>query len=295
MSALSEGEAAELFRREPDRYLAAPGSGVEIAYRRVGTGPDVLFVHGWPVSGATFRRLLPHLAERVTCHLVDLPGMGSSRQVPGAKLSIRLWIEAVRQVPGLLGLERFAVVGHDSGGLVARHAFAGDPRLRGLGLIDTEQIRGPGWRFRLFLAAAHAPGFGATFRRVIGMRRIRRNGLVLGSAFADASFLEGEFDEFFLRPLREDAGRARAAVALLRSFDGRLIRELPALHAAIAAPVRLVWGEQDRFFPVAWAREMVASFPRAELVVVPGAGLFVHEEHPAEVAAALLPVLAREG
>ncbi len=45
--------AADLFRREPDRYLDV-GAG-EVAYRRVGEGPDVLFVHGWPVSGATFR------------------------------------------------------------------------------------------------------------------------------------------------------------------------------------------------------------------------------------------------
>ena len=38
----------------------------------------MLFVHGWPVSGATFRRLLPHLTEHVTCHLLDLPGAGDS-------------------------------------------------------------------------------------------------------------------------------------------------------------------------------------------------------------------------
>ncbi len=294
MATLGEQEALEIFRREPDRYLAVPGTGVEVAYRRVGTGPDVLFVHGWPVSGATFRRLLPHLAGRVTCHLVDLPGMGWSRHAPGTALSIRLWIEVVRQVPGLLGLETFAVVGHDSGGLVARHAFAGDRRMRGLGLIDTEQVRGPGWRFRLFLAAGRVPGFGATFRRIIGMRRLRRNGLVLGSVFADASLLDGEFDALFLRPLREDPERARWAVELLRSFDLRLIRELPGLHAAIEAPVQLVWGERDRFFPVGWAREMVATFPRAALTVVPGAGLFAHEERPAEVAAALLPVLVGE-
>ena len=39
----------------------------------------MLFVHGWPVSGATFRTLLPYLVEHVTCHLIDLPGAGSSR------------------------------------------------------------------------------------------------------------------------------------------------------------------------------------------------------------------------
>jgi pimeloyl-ACP methyl ester carboxylesterase len=39
------------------------------------------------------------------------------------------------------------------------------------------------------------------------------------------------------------------------------------------------------------AEAMVKDFPNARLSVVPGAGLFTHEERPAEVAEALLPTL----
>jgi pimeloyl-ACP methyl ester carboxylesterase len=53
-----------------------------------------------------------------------------------------------------------------------------------------------------------------------------------------------------------------------------------------------VWGEDDLFFPVDRAREMVDTFPDARLEVVAGARLFSHEEQPAAVADALLPVLA---
>ena len=45
-------------------------------------------------------------------------------------------------------------------------------------------------------------------------------------------------------------------------------------------------------FPVERARDMVATFPDAQLQIVEGAGLFAHEERPAEVAAALLDVIA---
>ena len=146
---LTAAQASDLFRRPPDKYLDV-GSGAEVAYRRIGTGPDVLFVHGWPVSGATFRTLLPHLADQVTCHLIDLPGAGSSRWTADTPLSIASHIAAVRSVVDQLGFDSVAVVGHDSGGLIARHALAGDPRLRALGLIDTEQTSGPSWRFRTF-------------------------------------------------------------------------------------------------------------------------------------------------
>ena len=280
--------AADLFRREPDRFLDV-GAG-EVAYRRVGTGPDVLFVHGWPVSGATFRKLLPHLVDHVTCHVIDLPSCGSSRFTSATPLTLEQHISSVRAVLELLELNDVAVVGHDSGGLIARHAVAGDPRLRALGLIDTEQLR-LSWRFRSFISIRRLPGVSAGLGWVAGQRRLRRNGFVLGDAFADAALLDGEFDEFFLKPLHDDQTRRDAAIRLLRSFDLQHVRDLPKLHSRIEVPVQLVWGEHDKFFPVQWAKDMVGSFPNAQLAVIEGAGLFSHEERPAEVAQALLPIL----
>ena len=286
---ISATAAADLFRREPDRFLDV-GSG-EVAYRTLGSGPDVLFVHGWPVSGATFRTLLPYLADHVTCHLIDLPGAGSSRFTGDTPLSIENHIRSVRRVVDLLDLNDVAVVGHDSGGMIARHAMAGDPRLRALGLIDTEQSTGVSWKFRSFLAGRRVPGFGAALGWLAGRPRLRRSRLVLGDAFADRSLLDGEFDEFFLQPLHRSAAHRDAAMRLLRSFDYQHVRDLGELHQRIDVPVQLVWGELDRFFPVKWAEQMVASFPDARLQIIEGAGLFAHEERPAEVAEALLPVL----
>jgi pimeloyl-ACP methyl ester carboxylesterase len=285
---MSAAEAAELFRREPERHLDV-GAG-EAAYRRVGTGPDVLFVHGWPLSGATFRTLLPHLVDHVTCHLIDLPSAGSSRFDADTPMSINQHIESVRRIVDLLELDEVAVVGHDSGGLIARHAMAGDSRLRAMGLINTEPLR-PGFRFKSFIAARHLPGLSAGLGWVAGKPRIRRLGLVLGDAFADSSLLDGEFDEFFLQPLHRSKKHRDAASKLLRSFDMKLVTGLDAVHRQIDVPVQLVWGDQDPFFPVDRAREMVPSFPDAALEVLEGAGLLSHEERPAEVAQALLPTL----
>ncbi len=290
---ITRDEAVDLFRREPDRYLDV-GEG-EVAYRRVGSGPDVLFVHGWPVSGATFRGLLPHLADHITCHVIDFPGAGSSRFAPDTVITVDQHVETLRRVLDHLDLDRLAVVGHDSGGLLARHALAGDRRLRALGLLDTEQPQGLTWRFQQFLVARHLPGFGRALGLLLGSPRLRRNPLVLGGTFADRSHLDGEFDEFFLRPIAEDAERRGAAVRFLASFDRRDVRELAAVHRRIDVPVQLVWGRDDPFFPVAWAEEMVDTFPDARLEVIDDAGLFCQEERPAEVARALLPVLTGSG
>ena len=286
---ISAADAADVFRRDPDRYLDV--GGAEVASRRVGAGPDVLFVHGWPVNSATFRTLLPYLADHVTCHLIDLPGAGSSRFSADSPLSIDNHIHSVRRTLDMLELDDVAVVGHDSGGLIARHAVAGDPRLRALGLIDTEQSTGLSWKFKTFIAGRRVPGYGAALGWLAGRPRLRRNRLVLGDAFVDRTLLDGEFDEFFLQPLHRSRDHRDAAIRLLRSFSHDHVRALGTLHRKIDVPVQLVWGEQDRFFPVERTRQMVADFPNAHLTVIAQAGLFSHEERPPAVAQALLPVL----
>lgn len=288
MTTLTDSEASDLFRREPDRFLDV-GAG-EAAYRVVGAGPDVLFVHGWPVSSATFRRLLPHLVDHVTCHLIDFPSAGSSRFEADTPLSIEQHIETTRRVVDLLELDTVAVVGHDSGGLIARHAMVGNSRLRAMGLINTEPAE-PSWRFKSFIALRRLPGLSAGLGWVAGKPRLRRSRLVFGDAFADRSLLDGEFAEFCFEPLNQIPARRDAAVRLLRSFDMRLVTDLPRIHRHLDVPVQLVWGDKDPFFPVGKAKEMVDEFPDARLEVIEGAGLFSHEERPADVARALLPTL----
>ena len=291
MTTLTAEAACDLFRNDPDQYLGMGAGKGEVAVRTVGSGPDVLFVHGWPVHGATFRLLLPHLVEHVTCHVVDLPGAGSSRYDTNTDLSIANHVTSVRRSVELLELDSVAVVGHDSGGMIARHSMTGNDRLRAMGLIDTEPSGGVGWRFRSFIAGRNLPGFGGGLGWLAGKPKLRRNKFVLGDAFADRTQLDGEFDELFLRRLHTDVAYRTAMIRLLRSFKMDDVDRLAEIQKGITCPVRLVWGDQDRFFPIAAARKMVNDFANADLVEIPGAGLFSHEEAPAEVAAALLPVL----
>ena len=293
MTPLTPAQATDAFRRDPDRFLDV-GAG-EVAYRRFGTGPDVLFVHGWPVSGATFRTLLPYLVEHVTCHVIDFPGTGSSRFDATTPITLDQHIETVRRVVDQLELESLAVVGHDSGGMIARHALAGDPRVRAWGLVDTEQPQGLGWRFRSFLLMKHVPGVAHVLGWLVGNRLVRRNKFALGDAFADKALLDGEFDELFLAPIHDIPARRDAAARLLRSFDVSYVTALGDLHRRITVPVQLVWGAKDPFFPIAWTREMADTYADTHLTVIADAKLFVHEERPAEVAAALLPALAGTG
>ena len=292
MTTLDAAAATDLFRQDPDDWIDV-GAG-EAAYRRVGSGPDVLFVHGWPVSGATFRTLLPHLADHVTCHVIDLPGAGSSRFDAGTTIDGRA---AHRERPPRRRPPRpddVAVVGHDSGGLIARHAVAGDPRLRAMGLIDTEQPQGLSWRFRRSSPPGTCPG---SARRSAGRSarpRLRRNPLRAGRRVRRPVAARRRVRRVLPPAAAPDPARLAAAGRLLRSFDTRRLQDLEALHHRIDVPVQLVWGEQDAFFPAGLGPGDGGTFPDAHLHVVPDAGLFSHEERPLETAQALLPTLARQ-
>ncbi|MEM9466198.1 MAG: alpha/beta hydrolase [Actinomycetota bacterium] len=291
MTELTAEAAADLFRRPPRRHIETGGGAV--AYYRVGSGPDVLFSHGWPVSAATWRTLLPFLAPHVTCHIIDHLGAGQSRFDRSTRISLESHEQALRDVVDDLGLTDVAVVGHDSGGMIARYALAGDERVRAWGLIDTEQPPKPHWRFSSFLLIRHVPRFEAIVARVFGMPRLRRAKFLAGDLFHDRDLLGGEFDEFFLRPLRDDADRRWAAGQFGRNFDLGKFAGLTERHRMMTEPVALVWGERDPFFPVDRTRAMLAEFAgEASLEVIPMAKLFSHEEFPEPAAKALLSAIA---
>jgi haloacetate dehalogenase len=92
--------------------------------RHGGTGPAVLLLHGHPRTSATWHRVAPVLMERghtVVCP--DLRGYGRSRgpaPTPDhAGYSKRAVAADLVAVMRSLGHDRFAVAGHDRGGLVA--------------------------------------------------------------------------------------------------------------------------------------------------------------------------------
>jgi len=272
----------------PDSFLELPGG--RVATWRFGSGPDLIAVHGWPLHAATWRTLLPALSQRFTLHLLDLPGSGRT-EWPGP-VDFQVCAEVVHHFIDSLGTRRYAVLAHDSGAAIARVACAGDERLAAMVLGNTEI---PGHHSPLLMAyvvAARLGLAGALLKTVLG-GPLRTTVLGVGSLFTDPAYADGEFGELFLAPLADPRVRANQ-MKLLRSVDFDLVDALAEVHRRIHAPTLCIWGPDDPFFPVAKARAMLPQFAgAAELVEIPGARLFAHEDHPEEFLAHALPFLQR--
>jgi haloacetate dehalogenase len=92
-------------------------AGGTLRVRRGGEGPPVVLLHGHPRTHATWHRVATRLAPHHTVVCPDLRGYGESSKVePYTK---RAMAQDVVGVMRALGHQRFAVVGHDRGALVA--------------------------------------------------------------------------------------------------------------------------------------------------------------------------------
>ncbi len=150
-----------------------------LALRSFGRGPAVAFIHGFPVHGYTWRKLLPALSETFTCHVVDLPGLGDSGWTSRTDMTFTAQARRLRLLFESLGLERYSLVAHDTGATLARLVALGHPeRVGRLALLNTE-IPGhrPPW-IPLYVQLAGLPGAAAVFALL--MRIPRKLAMALG-------------------------------------------------------------------------------------------------------------------
>lgn len=120
------------------RYVDAPYGQIHVA--EAGAGAPVILIHQTPRSWDEFREVIALLAPRMHAIAYDLPGMGASDPVPGGP-SIEGYAEAALVVADALGLARFHVCGHHTGGVVAFEVAARAPgRVRSLVLSSTPWI-----------------------------------------------------------------------------------------------------------------------------------------------------------
>src|SRR5262245_44281674 len=100
-------------------------SGRRLRVARLGAGPPLVLLHGYPDTLQVWSRLAPRLANSFQVIAFDWPGMGYSDPWPGGATPFHM-ADRLRTLLDAWNIDRGSVVGIDMGGqpcfaLAARH------------------------------------------------------------------------------------------------------------------------------------------------------------------------------
>ena len=265
-----------------------------VAYRESGSGDPLLFVHGWPVSSLTWRKVIPALEPSYRCIAVDLMGAGETEASLDGDFSMPAQAAMLAAFLDALDLPSVTLIAHDSGATIARILAADQPqRVSRLVIFDTEV---PGHvipRFVLLQKILRLPGSARLFETLLRSRNfLRSRRLGLGNAAYDHSALD--LDELFAtatEPILRSRNRLRASLKFFVEFDWHIVDALP--HERLTMPKLVLWGDHDAFFPHSKGLELFETLPEPKsFSTIANCGVFPHEERPADWLAAVQPFLA---
>jgi pimeloyl-ACP methyl ester carboxylesterase len=232
-------------------------NGIRTRWRRSGTGPPVLVLHGWGAKIEAVDPIIRALAPQLTVDAVDLPGFGESG-LPPEPWGVAEYADWTRALMDELGLERPSVVGHSHGGRIAIHLASHHPgRVDKLILVDAAGIR---------------PKRGFRYYRRVGMAKTAKHA---------ARLLGSPGRALQRRVLARTASSDYANAGPMRPTFVKLVNEdLTPLLSRIRASTLLIWGDQDDATPLSDGQTMERLIPDAGLVVLKGAGHFSYLDQP---------------
>ena len=120
------------------RVGLSTGITLNVAFAGAEDAPAVILLHGFPESHRTWREVAPRLEDSFRLIMPDQRGFaGSDRPQDVEAYKTDTLINDIFALADTLGLESFALVGHDWGGAISwPAALLGDPRLKKLAIVN---------------------------------------------------------------------------------------------------------------------------------------------------------------
>jgi pimeloyl-ACP methyl ester carboxylesterase len=231
---------------------------------KLGAGPPLLLLHGYPENLQIWCELAPKLAPRFTVIAPDWPGMGYSEAWPGGATPFHM-ADRLLVLLDAWGLDRVALAGLDMGGQPALAFTARHPdRVSHLIVMNSlvQWDEATSWEIRVLRR------FG--WNRLI-LRRLpwlvfrRAERTFLPRSVHLPQDLRADFWTAFRRP------RVRAFIAKMCAGYQGTLPQLAELYCTITTPTLVLWGGRDRHFPIAHAERLHAAIPGSRLRIIDGA------------------------
>ena len=269
------------------RHVDANGMPIFV-YER-GSGPAVLFMHGFPTSCYDFRGVIDRLSDSYRCVAFDFPGYGLSAKPVAYSYSLFQQTDVVEALANALGIDEAHVISHDVGTSVHTELLARvqDGTL-GFRIASSTFLNGS----MLQWLATITP-----FQKLLSSNETLDQAITLCESVG-AQFVQG-LRAVMKRPGCLADADAELVTELMLFEDGN--KRLPALSGymrerfinkerwigalrAMPTATQIVWADGDPVANIEMGRALHADLPRARYTELKGLGHFLPMEDPESVA-----------
>lgn len=272
-------------------------AGETIHYLEAGNPklPTLVMVHGRGSASALWYPIIPQLAPHRHLIAVDMRGWGLSSRAPFTGRSgpdaIGWWRDGVLGVVEALGIDRFDLMGHSLGGMVALGiALARQEKIDHLLLEDAAGFALTSPLFIRLYFTLEPERLARLFPRALVERVARGSTPIPNQSPATQRALADFVYTLTTLPGTQQSG-ARAFSEIVG--PDRVRYTLRDQVPAITTLTRAIWGTKDSVVPLATSEAGIKSMPHVELVTIEGANHSPHMEMPEIFAARALEFLAR--
>jgi pimeloyl-ACP methyl ester carboxylesterase len=262
--------------------------GHRIAYRRRGTGPTVLLLHGFPTWSYDYAEMASDLAADHDVITMDFLGYGASAKPSSYTYSVAESADTVEDLVAHLGLTSVRLVVHDYGGIVGQEVLDRANRGRLPFAVDDVTMLNCGIVYSAYRPTRMQkllilPVVGKLIAGRVSAARVRSAlDAIRGTPLGD-----NEFDDLWLGMSKDDGHKLSH---LLIKYNAERAIHHQRWESALASwsrPLHLVWGLADPVSGSHVLEQAVKVLPRAVVTKLPGVGHYPSSEAPQAVAGAV--------
>jgi pimeloyl-ACP methyl ester carboxylesterase len=289
-----------------ERLLLSTGITMNVALAGADDAPPVILLHGFPESHRTWRALAPLISDKLRLVMPDQRGFGDSdRPQEVEAYATDELIADIFALADALGIDRFALVGHDWGGAVAwAAAIQGNERVERLAIVNSPHPL----IFQKSLIEDEAQREASQYIRAFRDPHFEK--------FVEGIGYEAFFDKSFAKHVDLDSippeerktyiaqwSRPGALSAMLNWYRAsRMVVPQPGITVdvpdlvlrafpKIKIPVRVIWGLEDKALLRVQLEGIGEVAEDVEVFPLKGVGHFAPWQAPERVAEALGPFL----
>ena len=224
-------------------------------------GVPLVMVHGFLCAGAFFRPVVDSLGKHHRVITVDLPGFGDSSHLAAVN-SVAAMATAVRETLAAHGCDKYHLLGHSMGGMVALQLALSLPaQVTSLIVYASNSSGNLPDRFESFTESK---------------RRMRENFSLSKRRICATWFVEGEDNQHF--DILEQCATvvtlatAEKAIAAMSAFD------VNAQVGRLAMPTLIISAEKDRTYSLICQEQLHARMPQAQWRIIKNCAHCAHLE-----------------